>query len=40
MTATSRDITPVVKVDGQKIGNGKPGPVTREIREAFRSRGW
>ena len=40
MTATSRDITPVVRVDGRKIGNGKPGPVTREIQEAFRARGW
>lgn len=40
MTATSRDITPVVRVDGRKIGTGTPGPVTREIQEAFRSKGW
>ncbi len=40
MTATSRDITPVVKVDGQKIGTGVPGPVTREVQELFRSKGW
>ncbi|MGW8316158.1 MAG: aminotransferase class IV, partial [Bacteroidales bacterium] len=40
MTATSRDITPVVKVDGRKIGNGMPGPVTREIQDAFRLKGW
>lgn len=40
MTATSRDITPVVRVDGRKIGTGAPGPVTREIQEAFRLKGW
>jgi branched-chain amino acid aminotransferase len=40
MSATSRDITPVVKVDGRKIGNGLPGPVTREVQDLFRSKGW
>jgi branched-subunit amino acid aminotransferase/4-amino-4-deoxychorismate lyase len=37
LTATSRDVTPVVSVEGKKIGNGTPGPVTREIQSAFRS---
>ncbi len=36
MTSTSRDVTPVVAVEGKKIGNGAPGPVTREIMELFR----
>lgn len=40
MTATSRDITPVVRVDGIKIGTGAPGPVTREVQDTFRSKGW
>lgn len=40
LTATSRDVTPVVSVEGQMIGNGRPGPVTREIQEAFRAKGW
>ncbi len=40
LTATSRDVTPVVSVEGKKIGNGTPGPVTREIRDAFRAKGW
>lgn len=40
LTSTSRDVTPVVSVDGRKIGNGKPGKITREIQSAFRSRGW
>ncbi len=35
ITSTSRDITPVVSVDGRKIGNGKPGPFTREIQATF-----
>lgn len=37
ITSTTRDITPVTSVDGKKIGNGKPGPVTGEILERFRS---
>jgi branched-subunit amino acid aminotransferase/4-amino-4-deoxychorismate lyase len=40
MTGTSRDITPVVAVDGKRVGNGRPGPVTREIQAAFRKMGW
>ncbi len=35
MTSTSRDVTPVVAVEGKKIGNGTPGPVTRQIMELF-----
>jgi branched-chain amino acid aminotransferase len=40
MASTSKDITPIVEVDGKKIGTGRPGPFTREVQEAFRSRGW
>jgi branched-chain amino acid aminotransferase len=40
LTGTSRDVTPVVTVEGKKIGKGIPGPVTREIQAAFRARGW
>ncbi len=40
IVSTSRDITPVVNIEGKKIGNGKPGPVCREVQEAFHSRGW
>jgi len=40
MASTSKDITPIVAVDGRRIGNGKPGSYTREVQEAFRSRGW
>jgi len=37
ITSTSRDITPVVSIEGRKIGNGSPGPLTREIQSAFRT---
>lgn len=40
ITGTSKDITPVVSIEGQKIGNGIPGPVTREIQASFRAKGW
>ena len=40
LTSTSRDITPVISVDGREIGSGKPGPVTREIQALFRAKGW
>jgi branched-chain amino acid aminotransferase len=40
MTSTSRDVTPVVRIEGKKIGTGRPGPVTMEIQEAFRAKGY
>lgn len=40
ITSTTRDVTPVVSIEGKKIGNGSPGPVTREIQEAFRAKGY
>ena len=40
LTSTSRDLTPVVSVEGQKIGKGNPGPITREIQSAFNKAGW
>ena len=40
ITSTSRDVTPVVSVDGNKIGNGTPGKITREIIQQFRSKGF
>jgi len=35
---STTDVTPVVKVDGQQVGNGKPGPITVKLREAFEAR--
>jgi branched-chain amino acid aminotransferase len=35
ISSTSRDITPVVSVDGKMIGTGKPGKVTMEVMSEF-----
>jgi branched-chain amino acid aminotransferase len=35
VTGTGAEIVPVVKVDGRVIGDGKPGPVTRELVKAY-----
>ena len=35
LTGTAAEVIPVVKVDGRLIGDGKPGPVTRELIERF-----
>jgi len=35
-TSTLREIIPVVQMDGQPIGDGKPGPVTRSLHRALR----
>ena len=35
LTGTAAEIIPVVKCDGRVIGSGKPGPVTRQLHEAF-----
>lgn len=31
ITSTSANVLPVVAIDGKKIGDGKPGPVTRKL---------
>jgi branched-chain amino acid aminotransferase len=35
LTGTAAEVVAVVKCDGRPIGNGKPGPVTRQLRERF-----
>ena len=35
LTGTAAEVIPVVKVDDRPIGNGKPGPVTRDLTERF-----
>ena len=35
ITGTTKRIMPVVQVDGQQIGNGKPGPVSRQLLQAW-----
>jgi D-alanine transaminase len=35
VTGTTSEVMPIVRVDGRAIGNGKPGPVTRRLQEAY-----
>jgi len=36
ITGTAAEVGPVVKVDGRQIGEGKPGPITKELMKAYR----
>ncbi|MEA3334792.1 MAG: aminotransferase class IV [Chloroflexota bacterium] len=35
LTSTSRHVLPLVRLDGEVIGTGRPGSITRQLREAF-----
>jgi branched-chain amino acid aminotransferase len=35
LTGSAAEIIPVVKCDARVIGTGKPGPITKQLREAF-----
>jgi len=36
VTGTAAEIAPIVVIDGRKIGDGKPGKITRKLMEEFR----
>lgn len=38
VSGTTTDVTPVVKVDGQRVGDGRPGAVTRRLYAALCER--
>ena len=38
ITSTTREISPVTKIDGRPVGSGKPGPITMRLLEAYRKR--
>jgi branched-chain amino acid aminotransferase len=38
LTSTTRELVPVVRVDERTIGNGRPGPVTNALLQAFRRK--
>lgn len=40
ITGSTRELTPVVRIDDQVVGTGRPGPVTRKLLEGFRKRAW
>ena len=35
LTSSSRGVVPVIQIDDVTIGQGRPGPVTRELMEAY-----
>ena len=35
ITSASAFVTPVVEIDGRKIGTGEPGPIARRLREIY-----
>jgi branched-chain amino acid aminotransferase len=35
LTGTAAEVIPVVECDGRVIGDGRPGPITRDLRERF-----
>ena len=38
LTGTAAEVVPVVELDGRVIGQGQPGPLTRQFTAAFRQR--
>jgi branched-chain amino acid aminotransferase len=38
LTSTTKDVFPVTAIDGKRIANGKPGKVTRLLKESFNAR--
>ncbi len=38
ITGSTRELSPVVRIDDRRIGNGTPGPITMRLLEAFRRR--
>ena len=35
LSGTTTEVMPVVQVDGKPVGDGKPGPITRKLQEAY-----
>ena len=38
ITSTTRELSPVTRIDDRTLGNGKPGPVTMKLLEGYRQR--
>ena len=38
ITSTTRELSPVTKIDDRIVGSGKPGPVTMKLLEGYRKR--
>jgi D-alanine transaminase len=35
LTSTTADLLPVVRIDGDPVGSGVPGPLSRRLRECY-----
>ena len=35
LTSSTREIQPLVAIDGRRVGTGEPGPVTRRLADAY-----
>jgi branched-chain amino acid aminotransferase len=40
ITGTTRELSPVVRIDDRVIGSGKPGPITLTLLAEYRRRAW
>ena len=38
VSGTTTDVTPIVEVDGKRIGAGKPGPLSLALYEGLKAR--
>jgi branched-subunit amino acid aminotransferase/4-amino-4-deoxychorismate lyase len=38
ITSTTRELSPVVSVDGRVVGTGKPGPITKKLTALYQQR--
>jgi branched-chain amino acid aminotransferase len=38
ITGTTREVTPVVRIDDRPVGDGRPGRISRQLLDAFRAR--
>jgi len=38
LASTTPEVCPIIMLDGKPIGDGKAGPITKRLREAFRRR--
>jgi len=38
VAGTTTDVTPIVDVDGKRIGSGKPGPISKALYAGLQSR--
>lgn len=35
LSSTTAEVTPIVRIDGRQVNEGKPGPITRQLQDAF-----